>query len=57
MPATTIWRDRRPREASTEKGRETTKLASSPMKPYLAELHQAEAKLEDTITLRHNPLH
>jgi hypothetical protein len=34
-----------------------TKLASSPTKPYLAELHQVEAELEDTNTLQHHPVH
>jgi hypothetical protein len=34
-----------------------SKLASSPMNSYLAELHQAEAELVDTNTLQHHPLH
>jgi hypothetical protein len=36
---------------------EDTKLASSPIEPYLVELHRAEAELEETKMLRHHPFH
>jgi hypothetical protein len=34
---------------------EDTKLASSPIEPYLAKLHQEDVELEDTNTLLHYP--